>query len=62
MRSAKDIALRILQNTVYTMVSDIKTCSQEIIKGLKNRIDNLQKQQQPLELLVNYLKDNSALP
>jgi hypothetical protein len=55
MRSAKDIALRILQNTVYTMVSDIKTCSQEIIKGLKNRIDNLQKQQQPLELLVNYL-------
>jgi hypothetical protein len=62
MRSAKDIALRILQNTVYTMVSDIKTCSQEIIKGLENRIDNLQKQQQPLELLVNYLKDNSALP
>ncbi len=53
MRSAKDIALKILQNTVYTMVNDIRTCSQEIISGLKNRIGNLEKQQQPLEILVN---------
>ena len=52
MRSAKDIALKILQNTVYAMVNDIRTCSQEIISGLKNRIGNLEKQQEPLEILV----------
>ena len=60
MRSAKDIALKILQNTVYTMVNDIRTCSQEIISGLKNRIGNLEKQQEPLEILVIELYINDV--
>jgi len=43
------------------MVADIKTCSQEIVYGLKNRIDSLEKQQEPLEILVNLLKSTHNL-
>jgi hypothetical protein len=34
------------------MVNDIKTCNQEIIKGLEERITNMEKQQKPTEILV----------
>ena len=60
LRRARDIALGILQNTVYRMVNNIDKCSSEVVEGLKARIDSLEKSQFPLQEMVKTLRQAVA--
>ena len=56
MAHAKDMALKILQNTVYQMVERISECGGVATNGLKAEISALQGKQQPLEEMVATMK------
>ena len=60
LRRARDIALGILQGTVYRMVNNIDKCSDEVVDGLKARIESLEKSQEPLQKLVATLRQSIA--
>jgi len=53
---AKDMALKILQNTVYQMVDRIPECSNTATQGLKAEISALQNKQMPLESMVENMR------
>ena len=56
LRRARDIALGILQGTVYRMVNNIDSCKSEVVDGLKARIEYLEKSQQPFQDMIATLK------
>ena len=56
LRRAREIALGILQGTVYRMVNNIDSCKSEAIEGLKARIESLEKSQQPFQDMIKTLK------
>ncbi len=53
---AKDVALRILQNTVYSMVNNIAACKDGAIRGLQQELRNLKDRMGPTEATVKNLK------
>ena len=56
LRRARDIALGILQGTVYRMVNNIDSCKSEVVEGLKARIESLEKSQQPFQDMIEKYK------
>ena len=58
LRRARDIALGILQGTVYKMVNNIENCKSEVVDGLKARIEYLEKSQQPFQDMIKTLKES----
>lgn len=53
---AKDVALRILQNTVYSMVNNIKSCKDHTIRGLHHELDSMKGRIEPTEQMVRALR------
>jgi len=53
---AREVALRILQNTVYQMVEQIPQCSNTAVTGLRKELETLQSEREPLEALVSEVK------
>ena len=60
LRRARDIALGILQGTVYRMVNNIDKCNSEVVEGLKARIESLEKSQEPFHDMIKTLKKSIA--
>ena len=60
LRRARDIALGILQGTVYRMVNNIDKCNSEVVEGLKARIESLEKSQEPFHDMIITLKKSIA--
>jgi len=58
LRRARDIALGILQGTVYRMVNNIDSCKSEVVEGLKARIESLEKSQQPFQDMLEKYKSS----
>ena len=52
----QEVALRILQNTVYSMVSNIASCKDATIQGLHQELDNVQRRIGPTEVMVQNLR------
>ena len=53
---AKNMALKILQNTVYQMVERIAECRSVANNGLRAEISALQGKQEPLEEMIRTMK------
>ena len=58
LRRARDIAVGILQGTVYRMVNNIDSCKSEAIEGLKARIESLEKSQRPFQDMIKTMKSS----
>ena len=56
LRDARDAALKILQETVYKMVSNIDECRNAAVEGLQQRLQNLEQTQEPLNKMIKDMR------